>query len=270
MSLAATPIAVFMALVLLVATLGSPGNGWVVLGLGGLASAIALRVVFITLRRKPEPPRWARVLGLGPWPPLMLALTPMAIGIAGSLVCIVIATFTRPENARRLDPVLAAPPGVLERLVGLVILVSTLVWYACFVSLTPPTVFNLAVVQLDDGRRLSGAYISRSPDALVLARCDADPTTGPELEESGLGNQERARLQRRQSFSRNSRFVSIPTGRLRWVRITNRRYVFDPGRSRTALGALAAVIDIGPDLGSGVPWMTSTVAVPSKPVCGGG
>jgi len=269
MSLAATPIAVFMALVLLVATLGAPGNGWVIFVLGLTTSALALTLVFRTLAHRPEPPLWARILGLGPWPPLMLALTPMAIGIAGSLVVVAIALYTLPKNARWLDQVLEGPPQVLERVVGVVILVSTMVWYACFVSLTPPTVFNLAVVQLEDGRRISGAYFGRSTGAVVLARCDADPETAPRFAPPRLSHRERARLHRHQAFSRNGRFLSIPTEHIRWVRVTNRRYVFDPGRSRTVLGAWGAVIDIGPEIGSDMPWRASTVAVPDKPVCGG-
>jgi hypothetical protein len=187
----------------------------------------------------------------------MIGTTPMAVGIAGSLVIVGVAIFTLPSNARRVDRLLEAPRGVVERAVGVVLMGSVMVWYAAYVSLTPPTVFNFAVVRLDDARHVAGAYIGRSEGAVVLARCDASLATVQGVP-------------RRGAFSRNARFLSVPVRRIRWVRVTNRSYVFDPGRSRTVLGALVAVTDIGPHVGLNAPWTTSTDITADKPVCGGG
>ena len=161
------------------------------------------------------------------------------------------------------------PPTALERTIAALAVVLVIAGYAVYTVITPPTVFTLATVELSDGRRIAGAFVGRSPDEVWLARCDADLRTVEDVDMRGLDRSARARVRRARAFSRNARFLRLPAARVRSVRITNRSYVFNPGRSRTVLGAIVAVADQGPELGYGAPLTVSVNSYSHRPVCGG-
>jgi hypothetical protein len=264
-------VALFIVLAVVTIAIGHWGTDAARVALAISLALVAGGLVWLyrLLKRHRPPP--AIVLALIPMPLMAITILtmPMMFGLLVLLVFSAISWYLRPGVAPRLDRLRDLPPTTLERTIAAVAVVLIITGYAVYAAITPPTVFTLAIVKLSDGRQIAGAFVGRSADEVWLARCDADVQTVEDVDLRGLDPRALARARRERAFSRNARFLRLPAARIRSLRIKNRSYIFNPGRSRTVLGAIVAVADQGPDLGYGAPLTVRVNSYSPRPVCGG-
>ncbi len=235
------PAALFIVLAVVTIAIGHWGTDAARVALAISLALVAGGLVWLyrLLKRHRPPP--AVVLALIAVALTLITSLTMAM-MFGLLVLVVFAAIRGTCGAASLAGWIVARPAptALERTIAALAVGLVIAGYAVYTVFAPPTVFTLATVELSDARQLAGAFVGRSPDEVWLARCDADPRTVEDFDMRGLDRSARARVRRARAFSRNARSLRLPAARARSVRITNRSYVFKPGRSRTVLGAIVA------------------------------